>query len=530
MEIFGFNIQKKAKQANTAQALTPNQLYEMLYKAIGNIPIPNYSGIQDTVNKAYLINEKVYSIIGKITAANKGIPFEVYEIKDERKFKRYASMQSKEYRQDIALQLKEETLEQISIPEIEAILKNPNKYQTGEELEEDLGSFLLLTGNAYMYGGVRRATNNAPSLQLYSMPAHLVSIVFGDWMNPVKGYTIPTYGLEEVAANDIGHLKYWNPDYSSIGSQLYGMPPIRAAWRLVQSDSEGLNSQLQAFLNQGAKGFIHPKEGGQWTETQAKYTKDKWDETKGSGKAGGMVFTGVPIGFTNIGLSPVDLGIMAIRGTTMRDLCNIYSVPSVLFNDTSASTYNNMKEARKALITDAALPLKEQIKGLLNRFFIPQWSKELGKNLYIDFDLSAYTELTDDLDSLYTRANSSQFISINEKRELTGFDRIENQMLDEILIPAGVIPSSEFIDDNTESNEDASFGYNAGSDIQSTALNGAQISSLLEIINSMTSEQISVETGRAMIEAAFPNIDGTIIDRIIAGARNFKPKPIGQQQ
>ena len=97
---------------------------------------------------------------------------------------------------------------------------------------------------------------------------------------------------------------------------------------------------------------------------------------------------------------------------------------------------------------------------MLNRFFIPQWSKELGKNLYIDFDLSAYTELTDDLDSLYDRANSSQFISINEKRELTGFDRIENQMLDEILIPAGVIPSGEFINNDIENTEDdVMFGY-----------------------------------------------------------------------
>lgn len=95
---------------------------------------------------------------------------------------------------------------------------------------------------------------------------------------------------------------------------------------------------------------------------------------------------------------------------------------------------------------------------------------------------------------------------------------------------AGVIPSNEFISDEPDSSEDATLGYTSGSDIQSTALNGAQISSLLEIINSMTSEQISVETGRAMIEAAFPNIDSAIIDRIIAGARNFKPKPIEQQQ
>lgn len=452
MELFGFNISRKARPAQASQ-LTDNQLYELLYKAIGNIPIPNYSGIQDTINKAYLINEKIYSIVNKIVAANNGVPFEVYEVKDERKFRKYSAMQSKEYRRDIALQLKEETLEEVNIPEIKAILKRPNSYQTGAELEEDLSLFYLITGNCYMYGGVRRKTQNSPSLELYSMPAHLVSIIFGDWMNPVKEYTIPTYGLEKIPASDIGHIKYWNPDYSSIGSQLYGMPPVRAAWRLIQSDSEGLNSQLKAFLNQGAKGFIHPKEGGQWTQTQAEEAKKQWDKVKGSEKSGSFVFTSMPVGFTNIGLSPVDLGIMAIRGTTMRDLCNIYKVPSQLFNDSASSTYNNMKEARKSLITDAALPLKEQIKGLYNRFFIPQWSKELGKNLYIDYDLSAYTELTDDLDSLYNRANNSQFISINEKREMTGFESIENPILDEPFMPMGVIPLSEFGNDSEITNE-----------------------------------------------------------------------------
>ena len=128
----------------------------------------------------------------------------------------------------------------------------------------------------------------------------------------------------------------------------------------------------------------------------------------------------------------------------MKDLCAIYQVPSQLLNDSSASTYNNVREARKALITNACLPLKEAIKGLLNKHFISSWNKELGKNLYVDFDINDYTELTDDLDSLYARANSSQFLSVNEKRVMTGFDPIDNPLFDEPMMPLGVIPASEF--------------------------------------------------------------------------------------
>ena len=108
---------------------------------------------------------------------------------------------------------------------------------------------------------------------------------------------------------------------------------------------------------------------------------------------------------------------------------------------------------------------------------------------------------------------------------MTGFEVIENPILDEPFMPMGVIPLNEMTPPE-EIDNNGGVSILQDSNIQSTALNGAQISSLLEIINSMTSEQISIETGRAMIEAAFPNIDSSIIDRIIAGARNFKPKPI----
>lgn len=443
---------RKAKPNELSKNQIYEALYSSLYRAFGNVPLPKYINLKDTVDKAYLINEKIYAVINKILAGNTGVKFRVYEVKDTKKFRKYSSLQSKHYNIDQTLQLKSESLEEVLIPDVDSILAHPNNYQTADELEYDLGGFLLLTGNSYLYGGVRRLTSSSPSLQLYSLPAHLVSIIAGDWINPIKGYQIDSYGLTMIPVEDIGHLKYWNPDYSTPGSHLYGMPPLRAAWRLIQSDSEALNTQLHSFLNQGAQGFIHSGGENGWTVAQAQEAKDKWNAAKGSDSAGSLVFTSAPVGFTRIGLSPVDLGVMAIRGTTLRDICSVYNVPAQLINDPSSSTYNNIKEARKALITDACLPLKEKIKGLYNRFFIPRWNKELNKNLYIDFDLSDYTELTDDLDSLYNRANSSSFISINEKREMTGFERIENPILDEPFMPMGMIPLSE-MDNNTMDDE-----------------------------------------------------------------------------
>ena len=41
---------------------------------------------------------------------------------------------------------------------------------------------------------------------------------------------------------------------------------------------------------------------------------------------------------------------------SIKDLCNIYNVPVTLLNNTESSTYNNVKEAKKALYQNCVIP------------------------------------------------------------------------------------------------------------------------------------------------------------------------------
>lgn len=54
-------------------------------------------------------------------------------------------------------------------------------------------------------------------------------------------------------------------------------------------------------------------------------------------------------------------------------------------------------------------------------------------------------------------------------------------------------------------------------DVASTAMNGAQVSSLLEIIQSVSTGGLSKETARPLIHAAFPALPATTIDEMLAG-------------
>lgn len=61
--------------------------------------------------------------------------------------------------------------------------------------------------------------------------------------------------------------------------------------------------------------------------------------------------------------------------------------------------------------------------------------------------------------------------------------------------------------------------------VQDTALNGAQVSSLLEIITSVADKQMPVGTAKALISASFPNVAEETIDEMLKGLETFEPRP-----
>ena len=61
--------------------------------------------------------------------------------------------------------------------------------------------------------------------------------------------------------------------------------------------------------------------------------------------------------------------------------------------------------------------------------------------------------------------------------------------------------------------------------IADTALNGAQIASILEIIGSVSTGVMSAEAGKALILAGFPALDPAKVDAVLAGVNATAPAP-----
>lgn len=83
----------------------------------------------------------------------------------------------------------------------------------------------------------------------------------------------------------------------------------------------------------------------------------------------------------------------------------------------------------------------------------------------------------------------------------------------------GVMADGTPVDDNS----DAPI---AAETVQDTALNGAQVTSLQQIIQAVALGQLPAASALAMIEVAFPGVDKAKIKLMVAAAEKFTPEPI----
>lgn len=60
---------------------------------------------------------------------------------------------------------------------------------------------------------------------------------------------------------------------------------------------------------------------------------------------------------------------------------------------------------------------------------------------------------------------------------------------------------------------------------KATALNGAQVQSLLELVMSVVRKEVPERTAETLIQMAFPDIADPLVKRLLASARGFTPAP-----
>ncbi len=79
-------------------------------------------------------------------------------------------------------------------------------------------------------------------------------------------------------------------------------------------------------------------------------------------------------------------------------------------------------------------------------------------------------------------------------------------------------------EDATEAADQVALDVAPEEDVQALALNGAQVSSLQGIIESVALGQLPGTAARGIIKAAFPAIPQADVNAMVASAEGFKPR------
>lgn len=428
---------------------TSQKLNDILYWRLLNdtgVVFYDYNA-EDFIDKGYQGNADVYKIIRKIVDKCANAETYLYtdnEDKKSLKYKQYTksttaidNAKGKIYR---AKALDFVTGEN----DLLKLMDMPNSYQTWGEMIELFRIFYFVQGEAFLYR--ETALESDIALTLHVAPANLMTAVYSDDSdNIIKAWKLRLTGgyLRELDAKDVLQLKMSNPMFTEDGKQLRGQSPLLAGLKYLQLNDKGLEAWVKSVENEGAKGIISPNHADPnlWlTPEQVASTEERVQEKlHGVENRNKVVVSGMPLQFTQIGLSPNALSLIEALNHAKVNLCDLWGVPATLFEPNP--TYQNQQTAAKRFVSDVVIPYLKKEDEAFNRWLVEPFVRRDNKKYVIDTDTSTFEELKMTLEEINAL---SAYLTINEIRIMQGWDEIENEYADEIFIDTNKIPISDY--------------------------------------------------------------------------------------
>jgi len=321
-------------------------------------------------------------------------------------------------------------------------LAHPNPEQSGVDYREAVLGYFLIAANSYQYA-IRKGIAGPPD-ELWTLQPDKVEIL-PDKTRGIVGYNYTDWDatMNPIDPRNIGRMRTWNPN-----DPIYGMSPIEPGAILVDQQTAARKWNLALLQN-------HGKPPGVWTSPVAMSKPDRDAlEAKINGKYQGYSNAGkVPVldgglTYTQTAVPPSEMDWLKSMQANTASLANLYDISPQLVGDTSASTYQNMQQAKVASYTEAIFPALDKLYALWNYWLVPMYpdlvSTVGGAYLYYDkTSVEVIQEMIQaQLDAQAQRAVTSYqqgACTYNQAQEMQGFPSIGSDgdviRLGQVLVP-----------------------------------------------------------------------------------------------
>lgn len=440
-----------------------NAFNKALYSLIGGQGASYDNKASTYLNKGYKINPVVFSVISQMCDKTKAVPYAIKKVKDKKEYSKIRQLDNatngnysiKQMVDRFVLQTKAyEDAEQI-FP-----LEKPNVNQTWADVISLYKLFLKTTGNFYLYKlSPIDGTNKGVPLAVYVLPSHKMEIVMKkdagltELDNPIDYYRMLEGDLTiRFEVEDVIHIKTANPFIDMQGSHLYGLSPMNALLKNLESSNDGLDNNIKTLKNSGVFGLIGAKNGN-FTADQATQMKQKFvDMDKSNGRLSKLAAVSVPVEFTKLSLNTNELMPFDYLNYDETQICNVLGWSRLLLNADTNMTYNNIKEERKRVVTDNIQPDLKLFQESMTYGFIQKFKGY--ENSVWEFDVTELPEMQSDYKEMVEWMNKA-YLAPNEIRTALKF---ETSDIDGMEVPRDL--NGKRVDEVGISSEDVQKSYN----------------------------------------------------------------------
>ncbi len=334
------------------------------------------------------------------------------------------------------------------------VLHKPNPFQSGASFWEAVYAYRKLNGNSYIEGVVGDADpapmgEGRPPDQLWCKRPDYMKVVAGGQGTPA-GYVYESASQKQVwdcdpltGAGGIIHWKTFHPL-----DDWYGFPEVVAnAWS-IDSFNEASAWNKSLLQNSGAPSGvmqrkIDPDAPTVLTEKQYAQIKERMErEMKGAKNAGNMPLLDGGLEWTAMGLSPREMDWIEGKHVSAREIALGHGTPPMLLGIPGDNTYNNNREARMGFFEDTVLPDVDSLCDDLNMKLAPLFDE----NIEIGYDEDEVPALAPKRESKWAAVQNSDWLTVDEKREATGYEPLGTPESEMVFIPSNVVPLEGALD------------------------------------------------------------------------------------
>lgn len=391
------------------------------------------------------------------------------------------------------------------------LLIEPSCEMTPFTFVETVQGHAMTWGNGYAL--LKRENEDAPVTSMSVLPPNQTE-PFRDEDGRVKYAFTPIYDGEKketYEAWEVLHIAGMGYD------GLKGYPVIHHA-----AESIGLLGAVEkygaAFFGRGSTpgGILELAEGQDLSEKAKKNLRESFELIhRGPENAHRVAILGEGMKYKTIGLPLETAQFLQTRLMQIAEVARWFNVPLHLLRELSHATYSNIEHQGIDFLVYTLRP------------WLIRWQQEYRRKLFAKNDRRKYCVMHD-TDNLLMTDIKSRYEAYRVGREGGWLDLDTIAKKEKANPIGGVLGASRLVPSNMRAvDKDGNdvFADNGTRGIETSAMNGIQVQSMLSVVQACAAEQVHPDTASSMLRIAFPDVPQSLIDSMLQPIRDGKIDP-----